>query len=102
MKATHLPFREDSFIGSCIKLAQSTFFDLLPSNVHGRGPTAPAVLPAPKLAPLEPARSSRWIAARDDWMHNQRMKDRESYLAQSVDIFDLERRIRTLERNPYH
>ena len=102
MRPTHLPFREDSFIGACIKLAQSTFFELLPSNVHGRGPTAPEVLPAPKLAPLDTAGSPRWIAALDAWMHNQQTKDRERYLAQSADIFDLEQRIRTLERHPYY
>jgi Protein of unknown function (DUF3563) len=102
MKATNLPFPEHSFIGSCIKLAQSTFFDLLPSNVEGKGPTAPAVLPAPLRAPLAASYPANWISALDAWFHKHSMQEREAYLAQSTDIFDLESRIRTLERRPYY
>ncbi|HEY2865347.1 MAG TPA: DUF3563 family protein [Casimicrobiaceae bacterium] len=34
----------------------------------------------------------------DDWCWKQEVKSREAFLAQSVDIVDLERRIRWLER----
>ncbi|HVR93194.1 MAG TPA: DUF3563 family protein [Casimicrobiaceae bacterium] len=34
----------------------------------------------------------------DTWFWKQEMKRREAFLAQSADIFDLERRMRMLER----
>jgi hypothetical protein len=35
-----------------------------------------------------------------DWLYRQQVKEREAYLAQSTDIFELERRIRHLDRQP--
>ena len=34
----------------------------------------------------------------DTWFWRQAQKDREAYLARSADVFDLERRIKALER----
>ena len=39
-----------------------------------------------------------WLTRVDAWFSKQEMKRREAYLAQSTDIFDLERRMRGLER----
>jgi hypothetical protein len=39
-----------------------------------------------------------WVTRLDAWFWKQDMKRREAYLAQSADIFDLERRMRRLER----
>jgi len=51
----------------------------------------PAVQPAPKLGIM--ARLDRWF-----WSLEQ--KRREAYLAQAVDVVDLEQRMRRLERAP--
>jgi len=38
----------------------------------------------------------------DRWIAEVRQRDRERYLSQSRDIFELEARIRALERRPYY
>jgi hypothetical protein len=44
------------------------------------------------------ARTRSWLTRLDTWFWKQEMKRREAFLAQSADIFDLERRMRMLER----
>ena len=44
------------------------------------------------------AKSRSWLSRVDTWFWKQEMKRREAFLAQSTDIFDLERRMRMLER----
>lgn len=44
------------------------------------------------------AKSRSWLTRLDTWLWKQEMKRREAFLAQSADIFDLERRMRMLER----
>jgi len=92
-------FPEHSLIGTCIKLAQSTFYEALPSNVARLSPTAPDPMP---LAKHVPGMLQRLSNAFDNWTYRQRMKEREAYLAQAQDIFELEDRIRQLERRPYY
>ena len=52
------------------------------------------------LAQAEPREGfvQRFLAAIDGWFYRQQMDEREAYLAQSQDIFDLERRLRQLDR----
>lgn len=102
MRVNPMPFPEHSFVGSCVRLAQATFFDTLPANAEHRRPSAPADLPAGKLAAVVPGGGPRWITWLDNWFHAQGMKEREAYLAQSRDVFELENRIRHLERRPYY
>ena len=94
-------FSEHSIVGTVIKLAQTTFFDALPANAQLKTPTAPEKLPAVKRLARE-GRLSRWVNAFDNWLYRQQVKQREAYLAQSQDIFELEARIRHLERRPYY
>jgi hypothetical protein len=98
VSTTYYPFSEHSFIGGCVKLAQATFFDLLPSNLEGRGPTAPLVMPHPKRNPPPEALPNRWLNALGNWFYLQSVKEREAYLAQATDIFDLEARMRSYDR----
>ena len=65
-----------------------------------KAPTAPDALP-PKRAPFASA-VQRWLDALDSWSYRQRVKEREAYLAQAQDVFDVERRMRALERRPYY
>jgi hypothetical protein len=46
------------------------------------------------------ARSDAMFAALDRWLWKQRMRETEAWLAQSQDRFELEARIRELERRP--
>ena len=101
MSPTHHAFTEHSIVGTVIKLAQTTFFDALPANAQMKTPTAPEKLPAVKRLARE-GRLSRWLNAFDNWLYQQQVKQREAFLAQSKDIFELEARIRHLERRPYY
>ena len=99
MSPMHHAFSEHSIVGSCIKLAQTTFFDSLPANAEMRTPTAPEKMPATKRVTRE-GRLYRLMNRLDNWLSRQQAKQREAYLAQSQDIFELEARIRHLERRP--
>lgn len=99
MKATNFPYPDDGAIGTFVKLAQATFFDALPANTQGKAPTAPA---SPQGGMLGPRERNRWISALDRWFYDQRMKERDAYLGRSQDIFELESRMRDLERRPYY
>jgi hypothetical protein len=44
------------------------------------------------------SKSSSWLDRLDTWFWKQEMKRHEAFLAQSTDVFDLERRMRMLER----
>ena len=72
---------ESGFINLCIQMAQATFSDVMPSGSETRTKKAPS-----------------WTSALADWFYRQQVKQREAYLAESSDIFDLERRLRQLER----
>jgi hypothetical protein len=100
MKTLRHAFPENSLLGTCIMLAHSTFYDALPSNAQQRGPTAAAEVSG-KRAPREGI-LQRWATALDNWSHRQHMKQRDAYLAQAQDVFELEDRIRRLERRPYY
>ena len=88
-------FPDNSLMGQVLSLAYSTFYDALPSNAQNRAPIAPATPEPPKRAGFV----RRSLAAIDGWFDRQRQNDRDAYLAQSLDLADLERRLRKLERN---
>jgi hypothetical protein len=46
------------------------------------------------------SRADSMFAALDRWLWKQRMRETEAWLAQSKDVFELEARIRELERAP--
>jgi len=94
------PFADRSLLGTCIQLAHATFFEALPANIERRAPVAPAVL-APKRA-RRPGPLQRGLEAIDHWFHRQRLASREKYLSQAQNVFDLEARMRDLERRPYY
>jgi len=48
--------------------------------------------------PARPIRRLGWLERLDLWLSRARQRDTESYLGQSHDVFELERRIRELER----
>jgi hypothetical protein len=57
----------------------------------------------PAVAPVKPLPPKRgWMERLDRWFWRHRQRDLEAYLAQSSDIYDLETRIRALERDFLH
>jgi len=101
MRATTHTITEPGFIAHCIQLAQATFSDVMPPRTD---PKAQAIGSSARIQSTTAANGAdtepRWLAAIGDWFYRQQVKEREAYLAQSTDIFDLERRIRQLERRP--
>ncbi len=100
MQSRSHPFPESSLVGSCIRLAQTTFFDALPANAELLPAKAPATFPASKQAAVG-NRLTRFTEALENWFYRQQLKDREAYLAQSQDIFEVERRMRDLDRRQF-
>ena len=89
----------DSLVGQVSTLLAEAL-----GGVRERKPAAPGAKPrgsarrlAPKSVP-EPRRG--WLDRLDAWFWRREQKAREAYLARSTDVFDLERRIRDLERRP--
>ena len=100
MRYRNRPFAENGFMDVVIKLAQTAFFDDLPSNANNRAPVAPTALAGP--LEVAPSLRHRWLAGLERWMYQQQVREREAYLGKSRDIFELEQRIRHLERKPYN
>ena len=100
MQASSHAFPENSLVGNCLRLAQTTFFQELPANVATMPARAPATFPASKQE--GGSLFARWTEALENWLYRQRLKDREAYLAQSQDIFEVERRVRDLDRHAYY
>ena len=97
MKHGNHAFTDNSLLGTCLMLAHSTFYDALPSNTGRRGPTAPSDVSgkrAPRANVLQ-----RALTAVDNWFYRQRAKELEAYLAKASDVYDLEHRIRRLQRD---
>lgn len=85
-------FNEYSLMGTCIRLAQSTFQQAMP-----------AALPIDMPVSADEPRVSVWrrlAETLDDWFYRQQVREREAYLAQAQDIFDLENRLRAYDRGP--
>ena len=85
MKATNLPMEDDrGIIALMINLFHAA---LVPSAREAFDPPA--------------ARQPSWFERFDRWASKARQRDRERYLAESNDVFEFERRLRKLERQPY-
>ena len=85
MHASDIPVDQEGAVGLCRILLRAPQAGSAPID----GPDCS--LAARRLSLLE--RFDRWVA-------RMQQRDRERYLAQATDIYDLERRIRELERCP--
>jgi hypothetical protein len=81
MKATGLLWDDPGLSGAWAKLTQALIFD--PLRREPRAAKAPTVSLFDRL---------------DGWFWRQAQRDQEAYLAGSRDIYELEQRIRRLER----
>ena len=70
----------------------------LPSQPEAveRQDAAPSELPA-----TPPERPRRWLDRLEHWLWKQEQRDIEAYLAKATDIYDLEERLRAIDRNGF-
>lgn len=89
MTTSHSDVPTSALFNTVIELAQATFSGSMP----------PGYAPRP-MTPHPPAAARRrgWLERLDSWFARRQQRERDAYLAQSCDIFDLEYRIRQLER----
>ena len=93
MRAADIPVDEEGALGLCrLLLRGAPSPKAIDAASTSEKPGNPASTPSKRLTLFE--RLDRWIA-------RMRQRDRERYLAQANDVFELEARIRELERRPY-
>ena len=93
------PYFNDSPVGHMSRLLAEALGGARERKPAARGakPRGSARRSAPRSV-REPR--SSWLDRLDAWFWRREQKAREAYLARSTDVFDLERRIRDLERRP--
>ena len=99
MRATDIPVDEEGALGLCRLLLRAASspreIDATPT------PVPPTPAPAGNAVPT-PLRKLTLFERFDRWVARLRQRDRERYLAQARDVFEVEARIRELERRPYY
>jgi len=102
MRTNNPPLYDTSFIGVMTRLTHGILLDANERAMRdGMRADPPAGSPTsrPAGAPASTrVRSGNWLDRLDSWFWKQEMKSREAFLAQSTDVFDLEQRMRCLER----
>ncbi len=90
MRTNEQPLYDNSLIGVMTRLIHGILFDA----------DKRAEAPSPRTHASDGASATQfgWLDRLDTWFWKQEMKDREAFLAKSIDIFDLEQRMRCLER----
>jgi len=91
------PLSPDRLDGLGIFALMAKALMFLPPEARTLYPPATQARAAPSVAP--PLRRG-WLDRLDHWLWTQQQRDVEAYLAKATDLYDLEVRIRTLERNP--
>jgi len=87
MRISNAPLYDNSLAGILARLTHGILQD---ANERVQTSSAPSAEPR--------AKSLGWLNRLDTWFWKQEIKHREAFLAQSTDIFDLEQRMRCLER----
>ena len=98
MNAIHFPFERESALDVIVRLSPARFF--LPDQAYADAATTRTSAP-PSLWSAARAGLHRLAERFDRWAWQQQMRDREAWLAQSADVFDLERRLRDIERGDW-
>jgi hypothetical protein len=96
MKTQSSALYDNSLAGILARLTHGILHDAN-DRVQNKG-VSPAIA-SPTAARAMPARIMQgWLDRLDIWFWTQEMKHRDAFLARSIDIFDLEQRMRCLER----
>jgi hypothetical protein len=105
MRTDHPPLYDNTLTGVLARLTHGILLDANERAQLDRAKRANASdssLANPSGTSANTFRKSRsWLSRVDTWFWKQEMKRREAFLAESADIFDLERRMRMLDRNGY-
>jgi hypothetical protein len=94
MRSINPVLPDPGFITMSIRMAQSTFSDVMPSFKYSSTPAVASRPAAPKAA------GKSMMEAISDWFYRQQVAEREAYLARATDVFDLERRMRDFDHHP--
>jgi hypothetical protein len=94
MRASDIPVDEEGALGLCRLLLRAASS---PKAIDAAATPAQAGDAVPT-----PSRRLTLFERFDRWVARMRQRDRERYLAQANDVFELEARIRELERRPYY
>src|SRR6202171_1825929 len=99
MRTNHPPLYDNTLTGVLARLTHGILLDANERAQLDRAKRANASDGSLGTSFANTFRKSRsWLSRVDTWFWKQEMKRREAFLAQSADIFDLERRMRMLER----
>ena len=82
--------------GDAVRLARLLLRAAVPNTIVDLPP------PAGQAPTAASDRRIGWLERLARWTARLRQRERERHLAQSTDIFDLERRIRAIEQRPYY
>ena len=101
MTAIHSPFERESALDVIVRMSPTQFF--LPDHaIADVGTEPPRARPAaPSLWAAMTGALRRAVERFDRWAWEQQMRDREAWLAQSADVFELEQRLRDIERGDW-
>jgi hypothetical protein len=100
MRTDHPPLYDNTLTGVLARLTHGILLDANQRAQLDRAKRANASDSSLGTSFGNAFRKSRsWLSRVDTWFWKQEMKRREAFLAQSADIFDLERRMRMLERS---
>ncbi len=94
MRAADIPVDEEGALSLCRLLLRA-------ASSHEPIDATSTPAPAGNAMPIAP-RKLTLFERFDRWIARMRQRDRERYLAQASDVFELEARIRELERRPYY
>ncbi len=95
MSLGNQPFYENSVAGILTRLTHGIFED---ANERAQEKNTLAASDVTNAVADSSAGLSGLLDRVDTWFWRREMKSHEAFLAQSIDIFDLERRMRCLER----
>lgn len=98
MRINNLHLYDNSLAGILARLTHGILQDANERAQEKSGPPSAAGNASASSSASSSARSLGWLDRLDTWFWKQEMKSREAFLAQSTDIFDLEQRMRCLER----
>jgi hypothetical protein len=103
MQVTNSFFDEPAVPEAWMRLANALMFGPLGSTPARYGPPGYGSF-SHDGSGSEPRRKwldrlDHWLDRLDNWFWRQRQRERDAYLAQAMDLFDLEQRMRRLERS---
>ena len=104
MRTDHRPLYDNTLTGVLARLTHGVLLDAnrraqLDKAKRDYAPDSPSASSLGSSLANSVAKTRSWLSRVDTWFWKQEMKRREAFLAQSADIFDLERRMRMLERS---